>query len=298
MGAIAHEIGVAKSSVSLWVRDVPIPPNAVSVRTGRRLKQTEYFLTDEEAAALGMVRTQMVRLPIWRSGEAKQCGKCRCWLPLELFNRAGSGHQHWCRTCFKKYFQARGDVHRQQSLAAKNRRVGRLRRHVLRHLQSHPCLDCGEADPAVLEFDHVGQKKGCISALILEGADTDLIDSEIAQCEVVCANCHRIRTARRANWLRADPEWRERLPELFPGQAAKVRYVYELLAQSGCADCGNRRLECLDFDHLRDKNRGIAQMLRSSATVADLADEIAKCEVTCANCHRRRTVARRRPASA
>jgi hypothetical protein len=59
------------------------------------------------------------------------------------------------------------------------------------------CADCGYAEHfAALEFDHVeGGKVANVSALV--GKRWDVIEAEIAKCEVVCANCHRIRTVER-----------------------------------------------------------------------------------------------------
>lgn len=63
--------------------------------------------------------------------------------------------------------------------------------------QAAGCTDCGySSHPAALEFDHVnGDKSSNVSRLI--GSTWDRIEAEIAKCEVVCANCHRIRTVER-----------------------------------------------------------------------------------------------------
>lgn len=61
------------------------------------------------------------------------------------------------------------------------------------------CADCGYDKHAVaLDFDHVrGNKSINISVTPARGWSWDRIESEIALCDVVCANCHRVRTARR-----------------------------------------------------------------------------------------------------
>ena len=70
-------------------------------------------------------------------------------------------------------------------------------------LRGHPCTDCGETDPVVLEFDHVrGTKRFEISRGITDRSFESLM-LEMAKCEVVCANCHRRRTAQRAGYARA-----------------------------------------------------------------------------------------------
>src|SRR3546814_12943116 len=85
-----------------------------------------------------------------------------------------------------------------QIRARTKRRIAAARKLVLDHLRAHPCADCGETDPVVLEFDHLRDKVGNVSAMVHSNELWRLVD-EIEKCEVVCANCHRRRTARRAN---------------------------------------------------------------------------------------------------
>jgi hypothetical protein len=59
------------------------------------------------------------------------------------------------------------------------------------------CVDCGEKNHVVLDFDHLKNKKYNISRMIHDGFSWAAIKKEIAKCEVVCANCHRIRTHNR-----------------------------------------------------------------------------------------------------
>jgi hypothetical protein len=67
------------------------------------------------------------------------------------------------------------------------------------YLQSHPCVDCGETDPLVLDFVHVRE---IISQLVRSQATLEVIKAEIAKCDVRCANCHRRKTAKeRGHWV-------------------------------------------------------------------------------------------------
>ena len=69
------------------------------------------------------------------------------------------------------------------------------------YLSTHPCMDCGECDPVVLEFDHVkGIKVASISSLVAMGYSIPTIQKEIEKCEVRCANCHRKKTAEQQRW--------------------------------------------------------------------------------------------------
>lgn len=62
------------------------------------------------------------------------------------------------------------------------------------YLKEHPCVDCPEKDPIVLEFDHVGEKFKAISEMLSNNYSIKRIAKEIEQCEVRCANCHRRKT--------------------------------------------------------------------------------------------------------
>ena len=63
--------------------------------------------------------------------------------------------------------------------------------------EASPCSDCGEFFPScVMDFDHVrGEKTACVSALA--GNNWEEVLAEIEKCDLVCANCHRIRTNER-----------------------------------------------------------------------------------------------------
>lgn len=65
---------------------------------------------------------------------------------------------------------------------------------ILIKLKSVPCYDCGGTYPYyVMDFDHVrGIKVRRVSAMT--DCNTDLMLAEVAKCDVVCSNCHRIRT--------------------------------------------------------------------------------------------------------
>lgn len=92
----------------------------------------------------------------------------------------------------------------QTSLNAKNNRsrysrykrdnVRRNRIFTRAYLAIHPCVDCGESDTIVLEFDHVrGEKIDSICKMSADSRSIDSIKKEIEKCEVRCANCHRRR---------------------------------------------------------------------------------------------------------
>lgn len=80
----------------------------------------------------------------------------------------------------------------------------RARRNELRQLlaehKSAPCMDCGGTFPSVcMDFDHrPGEiKKFAVSAMVGQQRTPAQLLAEIAKCDLVCANCHRMRTASR-----------------------------------------------------------------------------------------------------
>lgn len=77
------------------------------------------------------------------------------------------------------------------------------RRLVYLYKLNNPCVDCGEVDPCVLQFDHVkGRKVGNISDMVKTASIEDL-QKEMRKCEIRCANCHMRRTARVHGWYQS-----------------------------------------------------------------------------------------------
>lgn len=68
----------------------------------------------------------------------------------------------------------------------------------------------------------------------------------------------------------------------------------DYLLEHPCVDCGERDLRCLDFDHREGcgKVADIGKLMSSAYAWSRILEEIEKCDVRCANCHRRRTAER------
>jgi hypothetical protein len=85
---------------------------------------------------------------------------------------------------------------RAKSVRGAKKRRTKLRQ-MLAELKDVPCMDCrGKFPTCVMDFDHgTSAKNFAISTRLVEVSRERLL-TEIAKCEVVCANCHRIRTCR------------------------------------------------------------------------------------------------------
>ena len=154
----------------------------------------------------------------------KRCCTCKQIKPLEEFNRmtrSKDGRQGSCRDCNKAYHYANWDRHMAQIRRRRKALTLRNQRRMVEYLRAHPCVDCGETDILVLEFDHLRDKTANVGTLLMRRSEWRRILEEIAKCEVVCANCHRRRTARRSNNYRlraVNDEWAAR--ESDPDQIA------------------------------------------------------------------------------
>ena len=118
-----------------------------------------------------------------------------------------------------------------------------------------------------------------------------------------------------AERMASDPEYREHYREKKRKSAARMRanpekwartlararmyshwrrdLIQEIKLERGCVDCGYREHpEALDFDHIGEGKHFIVSKLKTHSLEA-IMEEIDKCEVVCANCHRIRTYNRR-----
>ena len=67
------------------------------------------------------------------------------------------------------------------------------------------------------------------------------------------------------------------------------RFIFDYLTEHNCVDCTESDPRVLEFDHQRDKENNISKLLHDGASQSKIQEEIDKCEVRCANCHRRKT---------
>ena len=70
----------------------------------------------------------------------------------------------------------------------------KIRAWLHEYLKNNPCVDCGESDPVVLEFDHQRDKLFAIGDAPRKTTSIKVVAAEVAKCEVRCANCHRKKT--------------------------------------------------------------------------------------------------------
>jgi 5-methylcytosine-specific restriction endonuclease McrA len=171
-------------------------------------------------------------------------------------------------------------------------------RDLLRRLRARPCADCGRDFKAhQMDFDHLDPRSK--SFRLTSGramlAPLPRLLSEVDKCEVLCANCHRIRTWVRHAATREPASGGSRyLVRKRMTWRVQARLLDDLKAVP-CADCGAHFPACaMDFDHRvgTSKRLAVSRLIGRAGTAAILA-EVAKCDIVCANCHRDRTFRRR-----
>ncbi len=131
----------------------------------------------------------------------KICIDCQEEKPLDHFvwkNKLKDQRNARCKVCLPKY-------RRKQYLATKDAHLTRTKKYkdklnqFVRSTKEKPCTDCKIQYPwYVMQFDHLADKAFTISRL---NASWENIVKEIDKCEIVCANCHAIRTYKRRNNL-------------------------------------------------------------------------------------------------
>jgi hypothetical protein len=154
---------------------------------------------------------------MWRMRELRatdglrQCSTCREYKPYEDFAFADmktGARQYNCRVCHSRYRRAhylsnKPDYIR-RSVAQVNGRRAENRREIAAYLLTHPCVDCGERDVLVLEFDHRDPelKWKAIGVLAVARRWPRVLE-EIEKCDVRCVNCHRRKTAHQFGWKKS-----------------------------------------------------------------------------------------------
>jgi len=102
----------------------------------------------------------------------------------------------------RQHYEQNKTVYIARAVARKTQVVRDLSVRIHEYLLGHPSVDCGESNTVVLEFDHVAQKSYDVAMMVAKGHSWNSILREIAKCEVRCANCHRLITAKRGNWTK------------------------------------------------------------------------------------------------
>jgi hypothetical protein len=134
-----------------------------------------------------------------------RCGKSKALTEFAWRRKRRGQRDNLCRPCRAAYGRKHYEANRQryidQARAQKQRLALERTRWLIKYFKEHPCVDCGERDPVVLEFDHLRDKVFDIGHSLPYRNWRSILE-EIEKCDVVCRNCHRRREARRKGVVR------------------------------------------------------------------------------------------------
>jgi len=184
------------------------------------------------------------------------------------------------RNRMRSHVNERSKVYRYKNKSKIDKRRYTQVEYVDKYLRSHPCTRCGEDRIECLVFHHVrGEKFNNVTTLANLRYSAKIIDEEISKCDILCKNCHDtyhsgLRTRQKT-----------RIPV-----AINIAYKKQYLLVHPCSECGESRIECLTFHHIRGpKIAEVAKIAKEGRAISILVAEIEKCEVLCGNCHQIRS---------
>lgn len=209
-----------------------------------------------------------------RSGELRARGDCK---------ECRKGYNKRYRQDNPEYFKSKSKTRRQDKktlIREVERRDRQLRYSLIKEIkESNPCTDCGEYyQYFVMDFDHRDPTTKLVGVATISKrlVRWERVLEEISKCDLVCARCHRLRTYKGQNCYKTRRFEQHKL------------VLDELKSTISCLDCGRKFAPCqMDFDHIRDKSVSISRLV--SETPNRISEELEKCHLVCANCHRIRT---------
>jgi hypothetical protein len=128
--------------------------------------------------------------------ETRCCRRCGEEKPVTEFHRWRDDYQWWCKPCRRDYAAAHYQRHKARRQAQNERRQAAFMAWYTSLKAGKPCADCGGLfHPAAMHWDHLpGQEKKATLGYLAKRGNRRRVLEEIAKCELVCANCHAVRT--------------------------------------------------------------------------------------------------------
>lgn len=138
----------------------------------------------------------------------KICSKCKITKDVSEFRKNRTrkdGLQRYCIICDKiqqkNWYSNNKEKVIKKTVKASQIRLEQIKVFIVDYLKDHPCVVCGESDIVVLEFDHLHSKVDTVSNLV-RSKNINRVKKEIEKCQVLCANCHKRKTAKDFNWFK------------------------------------------------------------------------------------------------
>jgi len=134
----------------------------------------------------------------------KFCPRCKKTQQLNYFNWKvlNIKRQVYCKDCSRRYIREHyhNNIDYYLKKVKKRNEILKVKTHsyIGQYLSTHPCVECGETDIIVLEFDHRDRntKRIEVSKVLRRRMSIKTLIDEINKCDVRCANCHRRKTSK------------------------------------------------------------------------------------------------------
>lgn len=217
----------------------------------------------------------------------------KCGNPYEQYSKA-KRLTFWCQPCRSQNSKKNYLLNKDTVYAVRAPRRRFEASEFINRLKAEPCTDCNTSfHYCQMDFDHrdPSTKRKQISYMKLLSLDT--IRAEIAKCDLVCANCHRDRTQKSVvsgSISDQSSYQRGKLEEI-------TAFVNSLKGGKKCMDCEKPHPYWrLDFDHREGSGKAstISRLKLSRYSKERILEEVNKCDLVCARCHRFRTWNRQR----
>ena len=126
------------------------------------------------------------------------CYACKEILPVNMFAE-GEQKLKQCKPCMRKYSKAHYEANKERRIANVRAAKERLYAEIVSIKEASPCMDCNKKYPAcVMDFDHRDPTmKIADVGTMIQKCNRPKLFEEIAKCDLVCSNCHRLRTSNR-----------------------------------------------------------------------------------------------------
>lgn len=127
----------------------------------------------------------------------KTCSICKLKKDFSSFNKKEQGFQPYCKLCQKivrREWYLKNKAQHARNISIQK---SKIKKEFQKLKENKPCSDCHKIYPHyVMDWDHRENKVDNVSTLVAKGQKTKAL-IEIDKCDLVCSNCHRIRTHQR-----------------------------------------------------------------------------------------------------
>lgn len=220
----------------------------------------------------------------------KQCTQCKETKKETDFyfkNKNKNLRQPICKPCFKAKRKTYYKENKDKIIKKNYSRREFLAQEVDKLKKGIPCKDCGQIyETFCMDFDHLRDKKRCISKMVHDTWSLSSIKEEIKKTELVCVLCHRDRThQRKEKKSKVKDKVRKKVIE-------RNTNIVNLAKSVPCTICNIQYNPWqMDFDHTNPENKksAVANLRAFGYSTKVIHNEINKCQVLCALCHRRKT---------